>query len=84
MLQELKHVGRIKERVVRVSSLSGIEVISGLSFSPSKHIEHMVVFSLLLITVPIHLSIYQVLLLLIGGVHTIVKLVRVINLVGTT
>ena len=41
-------------------------------------------FSFLLIIVPIHLSVYKVLLLLIGGVYTIVKLIRVINFVGTT
>ena len=52
------------------------------SFSLSKHIEHVVMFSFLLIIVPIHLSVYKVLLLLIGGVCTIVKLVRVINFVG--
>ena len=54
------------------------------SFSLSKHIEHVVMFSFLLIIVPIHLSVYKVLLLLIGRVYTIVKLVRVINFVGTT
>jgi len=59
-------------------------VISGLSFSPSKHIENAVVFSFLLVTVPIHLSIYEVLLLLVGRVYTAIKLVRVVNLVGTT
>ena len=41
-------------------------------------------FSFPLIMVPIHLSVHKVLLLLIGGVCTIVKLVRVINFVGTT
>ena len=59
-------------------------MILGFSFSPSKHIEHVVMFSLPLIMVPIHLSIHQVLPLLVGGVYTIVKLVRVINFVGTT
>ena len=52
------------------------------SFSLSKHIEHVVMFSFLLIIVPIHLSVYKVLLLLIGGVYTIIKLVRVINFIG--
>ena len=41
-------------------------------------------FSFLLIMVPMHLSVYKVLLLLIGRVYTIVKLVRVINFIGTT
>ena len=59
-------------------------MISGLSLSSSKHIEHVVMFSLLLIMVTIHLSIYKVPLLLIGRVCTTVKLVRVINFVGTT
>ena len=59
-------------------------MIPRFSFGPSKHVKHAVVFSFLLITVPIHLSIYKVLLLLVGRVYTIVKLVRVINLVGTT
>ena len=54
------------------------------SFSLSKHIEHVVMFSFPLIVVSIHLSVYKVLLLLIGRVYTIVKLVRVINFVGTT
>jgi hypothetical protein len=57
-------------------------VILCFSFSPSKHIEHIVLFSFLLITVPIHLSIYKVLLLLIGRVCTIIKLIRVIDFVG--
>jgi hypothetical protein len=59
-----------------------MEVILCFSFGPSKHIEHVVMFSFLLITVPIHLSIYKILLLLVGRVCTIVKLVRVINFVG--
>jgi len=59
-------------------------VILHFSFSLSKHIEHVVMFSFLLIMVPIHLSVYKVLLLLIGRVYTIVKLIRVINFVGTT
>jgi hypothetical protein len=57
-------------------------VIPRFSFSPSKHIEHIVLFSFPLITVPIHLSIYKVLLLLVGRVRTIVKLVRVIDFTG--
>ena len=84
LLQELKHVGRIKERVVRVGSPSGMEVISGFSFCPSKYVEHVVTFSFLLVIVPIYLSIYKVLLLLVGRVYTIIKLVRVINLIRTT
>ena len=59
-------------------------MILGFSFSPSKHIKHVVMFSLLLIMVTIHLSIYKVPLLLIGRVCTTVKLVRVINFIGTT
>ena len=59
-------------------------MILGFSFSPSKHIEHVVTFSLLLITVPIHLSIHKVPLLFIGRVYTTIKLVRVVNLVGIT
>ena len=61
-----------------------MEVISGVSLSSSEHIEHVFAFCLLLITIPIHLSFYEVLLLPEGGVHTIVKLVRVIDLVGQT
>ena len=38
LLQELKHVGRIKEWVIGVSSLSGMEVVSF-----SKHVEHVVI-----------------------------------------
>ena len=59
-------------------------MISGFSFGPSKHVKHTVAFSLLLIAVTIHLSIYKVPLLLVGRVRTAVKLVRVVNLVGTT
>ena len=57
-------------------------MILGFSLSSSEHIEHTVVFDLPLITVPIHLSIYKVLLLPEGRVHTIVKLVRVVDFVG--
>ena len=56
-------------------------MISGFSFSPSKHIKHVVMFSLPLITVTIHLSIHKVPLLLIGRVCTTIKLVRVVNLI---
>ena len=59
-------------------------MIPRFSFGLSKHIEHVVMFSFPLIIVPIHLSVYKVLLLLIGRVYTIVKLVRVINFVRTT
>ena len=59
-------------------------MISRFSFGPSKHVKHTVLFSVLLITVPIHLAIYKVLLLLVGRVRTTVKLVRVIDSVGTT
>ena len=59
-------------------------MILGFSFSPSKHIKHVVMFSLLLIIVAIHLSIYKVPLLLIGRIYATVKLVRVVNLVRTT
>ena len=57
-------------------------MISGFSLSSSEHIEHTVAFGLLLITVPIHLSIYKVLLLPKGRVYTIIKLVRVVDFVG--
>ena len=59
-------------------------MIPCFSFSPSKHVKHVVTFSLLLIIVPIYLTIYKVLLLLIGRVRTTIKLIRVINLVGIT
>ena len=59
-------------------------MILGFSFGPSKHVKHVVMFSLLLIVVAIHLSIHKVPPLLIGRVHTIVKLIRVINFVGIT
>ena len=59
-------------------------MIPRFSFSLSKHIEHVVMFSFLLIIVPIQLSVHKVLLLLIGRVYTIVKLIRVINFVRIT
>ena len=59
-------------------------MIPRFSFGPSKHVEHIVAFGFLLITVPIHLSIYKILLLLIGRVRTIVELVRVLDSLGTT
>ena len=59
-------------------------VILGFSLSPFEYIEHTVVFCFLLVTVPIHLSIYKILLLLIGKVYTVIKLIRVFNSVRTT
>ena len=59
-------------------------MILGISFGPSKYVEHTVAFGFLLITVPIHLSIYKVLLLLIGRVRTIIKLIKVLDFIGAT
>jgi hypothetical protein len=52
-----------------------VEVVPSFSLGSSKHVKHIVLLSVLLITVPIHLSVYKVLLLLIGEVYTVVKLV---------
>ena len=54
-------------------------MVSCVSLSPSKYIKHTVLFGFLLVTVSIHLSVYKVLLLLVGGVQAIVELVRVLN-----
>lgn len=81
LLQKLKHIVYTKEQVVRVRSLSSIKVVLGFPLGSSKHIKHIVLFSLLLIMVPIYLPVYKVSLLLVGGVYTIVKLVQVINFV---
>jgi hypothetical protein len=82
LLQEFKHIGYVEEWVIRVKSLSGVEMIPGFSLSPSNHVEHTVPFRFPPITVPIHLSIHKVLPLLVGGVHTVVKLVGIFNFAG--
>ena len=84
MPKELKYIYYIKERVIGISSLSSIEVILSVSLSPSKYIEYIVMFSFLLVIVPIYFSIYKILLLLIGKVYTIIKLIKVINLIRVT
>ena len=81
LLQEFKYINYIKEQVIRVRSLSSIEVVPSFSLGPSKHVKHIVLFSTLLITVPIYLSVYKVLLLLISRVYTIIKLIQVFDFI---
>ena len=64
---------------IRVKFLSSIKIIPGFSLSPFKYVEYTVLFCFPLITVSIYLSIYKVLLLLVGGVYTVVKLVGIFN-----
>ena len=79
LLQKFKYIGHVEEQVVKIKFLSNIEVIPGFFLNSSKYVEYTVLFYFPLITVPIYLSIYKVLLLLVGGVYTVVKLVGIFN-----
>ncbi len=57
-------------------------MVPGFSLSSSEHVEHAILFGVPLITVPIHLSVHEVLPLLVGRVYTIVKLVWVLDFAG--
>jgi hypothetical protein len=57
-------------------------VIPGFFLNSSKYVEYIVLFYFPLITVPIYLFIYKVLLLLIDRIYIVVKFIRIFNFAG--
>ena len=84
LLQEFKYIGYVEEQVVRIKFLSGVEIIPGFFLSPSKYVKYTVLFRFPSITVSIYLSIYKILLLLVGRIYTVIKFIGIFNFAEET